>query len=76
MTESADRIAALKELPFFAGLGPRAVRCRGGGRRGRFHRIEQGDFLGEMAVMAGKKRMATVTVREVQDRIDAWIGVW
>jgi CRP-like cAMP-binding protein len=78
---------------------------------GRFHRIKQGDFLGEMAVMAGKKRMATVTavedvkalrisaddfegillqrpriglsilkstverLREVQDRIDAWIGV-
>jgi voltage-gated potassium channel len=76
----------------------------------RFHRIKQGDFLGEMAVMAGKKRMATVTavedvealrisadefegillqrprvgltilkstverLREVQDRIDAWIG--
>jgi CRP-like cAMP-binding protein len=79
---------------------------------GRSHRIQQGDFLGEMAVMAGKKRMATVTavedvealrisaddfegillqrprvgltilkstverLREVQDRIDAWIGVW
>jgi CRP-like cAMP-binding protein len=79
---------------------------------GRFHRIEPGDFLGEMAVMAGKKRMATVTavenlwalripsgefealllrrpqvavailkrtvdrLREVQQRIDAWIGIW
>jgi voltage-gated potassium channel len=79
---------------------------------GRSHRIERGDFLGEMAVMAGKKRMATVTavedvealrisaddfesillqrprvavtilkrtverLREVQQRIDAWIGVW
>lgn len=79
---------------------------------GRFHRIKPGDFLGEMAVMAGKKRMATVKavedvealqvsagnfqalllerprialtilksiverLREVQDRIDAWIGVW
>jgi CRP-like cAMP-binding protein len=79
---------------------------------GRFHRIEHGDFLGEMAVMAGKKRMATVIavedvealrisandfesillqrprvglailrstverLREVQQRIDAWIGVW
>lgn len=80
--------------------------------RGRFHRIEPGDFLGEMAVMAGRKRMATVTavedvgalwiagddfesvllrrpriaiailkrtgerLREVQGRVDAWIGVW
>jgi CRP-like cAMP-binding protein len=79
---------------------------------GRFHRIERGDFLGEMAVMAGKTRMATVTavedvealripaadfeaillerprvgvtilkrtverLREVQERIDAWLGVW
>ena len=79
---------------------------------GRFHRIEHGDFLGEMAVMAGKKRMATVTavedvealrisaadfesillqrprvgltilkstverLREVQQRLDAWIGDW
>lgn len=79
---------------------------------GRFHRIKKGDFLGEMAVMVGKKRMATVKavedvealqisaedfealllkrprialtimkrmverLREVQDRIDAWIGVW
>jgi CRP-like cAMP-binding protein len=79
---------------------------------GRFHRIEPGDFLGEMAVMAGKKRVATVTavedvealrisaadfeaillqrpqvaviilkrtverLREVQERIEAWIGVW
>ena len=79
---------------------------------GRFHRIERGDFLGEMAVMAGKGRMATVVaredvealrisapdfetilldrprvavtilkriverLREVQERIDAWIGVW
>jgi Cyclic nucleotide-binding domain len=31
---------------------------------GRFHRIERGDFLGEMAVMAGKGRMATVVARE------------
>jgi CRP-like cAMP-binding protein len=79
---------------------------------GRFHRIKPGDFLGEMGVMAGKKRMATVKavedvealqvsaedfqalllerpriavtilnreverLREVQNRIDAWIGVW
>jgi CRP-like cAMP-binding protein len=79
---------------------------------GRFHRIEPGDFLGEMAVMAGNKRMATVRavedvealrisaedfeaillqrpqvgvtilkrtverLREVQERIDAWLGVW
>lgn len=79
---------------------------------GRSHRITKGDFLGEMAVLAGKKRMATVTavedvealqvsaehfqtlllerprialaiiksmverLREAQDRIDAWIGVW
>ena len=79
---------------------------------GRFRRIERGDFLGEMAVMAGKARTATVVaredvealrisapdfetifldrprvavtilkriverLREVQERIDAWIGVW
>lgn len=79
---------------------------------GRFHRIEPGDFLGEMAVMSDERRMATVTavedgealripaedfeavllqrprvglnilkttmdrLREVQQRIDAWIGVW
>jgi CRP-like cAMP-binding protein len=79
---------------------------------GRFHRIEPGDFLGEMAIMAGKERLATVKavgdvqalrisatdfedlllrrphvavtilkttverLREVQQRIDAWIGVW
>ena len=79
---------------------------------GRFHRIGEGGFLGEMAVLAGKKRQATVKavedvealqipaegfealllgrprialaiiksmverLREVQDRVDAWIGVW
>jgi CRP-like cAMP-binding protein len=80
---------------------------------GRFHRLEPGNFFGEMAVIAGKRRMATVKaaepvealripaddlqafllqqpqvalamlrslverLREVEDRIDTWIGgVW
>ena len=80
---------------------------------GRFHRLERGDFFGEMAVLAGKRREATVRavepiealriradglqtfllenpkvavamlrslverLREVQDRLDTWIGgVW
>ena len=80
---------------------------------GRFHRLERGDFFGEMAVLAGKRREATVKavepvealripadefhafllehphvavgmlkslverLREVQDRLDTWIGgVW
>jgi len=80
---------------------------------GRFHRLERGDFFGEMAVLAGNKREATVKavepvealripadrlqafllenpkvavgmlkslverLREVQDRLDTWIGgVW
>jgi CRP-like cAMP-binding protein len=145
MNERTDRIAALRELPFFSGLeredleeiwGKGHPASFGAGEAlvergdpgdamyvilsgaaevdvgGRFHRIEQGDFLGEMAVMAGKERMATVTavedvealrisaddfrsillerprvglailkstverLREVQQRIDAWIGVW
>jgi CRP-like cAMP-binding protein len=80
---------------------------------GRFHRLEPGAFFGEMAVLAGKRREATVKaveqvetlripaddfqaflldhpqvavgmlkslverLREVQDRLDTWIGgVW
>ena len=80
---------------------------------GRYHRLQRGDFFGEMAVLAGKRREATVKavepvealripadefqaflatnpqiatgmlkslverLREVQDRLDTWIGgVW
>jgi CRP-like cAMP-binding protein len=76
---------------------------------GRYHRLERGDFFGEMAVLAGKPREASVKavepveaaddfqaflvenphvalgmlkslverLREVQDRLDTWIGgVW
>lgn len=80
---------------------------------GRFHRLERGAFFGEMAVLAGKPREATVKaveplealqipagefqaflatnpeiavgmlkslverLREVQDRLDTWVGgVW
>jgi CRP-like cAMP-binding protein len=79
---------------------------------GRFHNLEPGEFFGEMALVAGRKRMATVKaedrvdalrigaeefqgfllhqplvavamlrslverLREVQERIDAWAGVW
>ena len=80
---------------------------------GRFHRLERGDFFGEMALLASERREATVKavepvkalripadglqaflmenpkvavgmlrslverLREVQDRLDTWIGgVW
>jgi CRP-like cAMP-binding protein len=79
---------------------------------GRYHDMKQGEFFGEMGVIAGKKRMATVKaaervdalrigakevenfllhqpqvtlammrslverLREVQERIDSWAGVW
>ncbi len=80
---------------------------------GRYHRLERGDFFGEMAVLAGKPREASVKaveplealripgdefqtfllanpqiavgmlkslverLREVQDRLDTWVGgVW
>ena len=35
---------------------------------GRYHDMKQGEFFGEMGVIAGKKRMATVTATE---RVDA-----
>jgi CRP/FNR family cyclic AMP-dependent transcriptional regulator len=79
---------------------------------GRYHDLEPGEFFGEMALVAGRKRMATVKakdrvdalrigaeefqafllhqprvavamlrslverLREVQERIDSWAGVW
>ena len=79
---------------------------------GRFHELEPGEFFGEMALVAGRKRTATVKaaervdalrigseefqgfllhqprvavamlrslverLREVQERIDSWAGVW
>ena len=79
---------------------------------GRFHDMKQGEFFGEMGIITGRKRMATVKaadrldalrigakelenfllhqprvtlammrslverLREVQERIDAWAGVW
>jgi len=79
---------------------------------GRYHDMKQGDFFGEMGVIARKKRMAKVKaaervdvlrigaeelenfllhqprvtlammkslverLREVQERIDTWAGVW
>jgi CRP-like cAMP-binding protein len=79
---------------------------------GRYHDMKPGDFFGEMGVIGGKKRTATVKavervhalrigaqelenfllhqprvtlammkslverLREVQERIDAWTGVW
>lgn len=80
---------------------------------GALHKLEPGEFFGEMALVAGRKRMATVKaesgrvdalrigteefqrfllhqpgvavamlkslverLREVQERIDSWAGVW
>jgi CRP/FNR family cyclic AMP-dependent transcriptional regulator len=79
---------------------------------GRYHDLKPGDFFGEMAVIAGRRRVATVTavgpvaalkipadgfqtfllehpkialgmlrslvdrLREVQQRVDSWMGVW
>src|SRR5438876_992505 len=79
---------------------------------GRYHDMKPGEFFGEMGVITGRKRMATVKaadrldalrigaaelenfllhqprvalsmmkslverLREVQERIDAWAGVW
>jgi CRP-like cAMP-binding protein len=35
---------------------------------GRYHKLEPGEFFGEMALVAGRKRMATV---KAGDRVDA-----
>ena len=35
---------------------------------GRFHRLERGDFFGEMAVLAGKPREATVKAVEPREQ--------
>jgi CRP-like cAMP-binding protein len=35
---------------------------------GRFHKLQPGEFFGEMALVAGRKRMATV---KAGDRVDA-----
>ena len=79
---------------------------------GRYHDLKPGDFFGEMGVIAGRKRVATVKatdpvaalripadgfqafllerpkialvmmrslvdrLREVQERVDSWMGVW
>ena len=79
---------------------------------GRYHDLKPGDFFGEMGVIAGRQRVATVKatdavaalripadgfqafvlehpkvalvmmrslvdrLREVQERVDSWMGVW
>ncbi|HSO53777.1 MAG TPA: Crp/Fnr family transcriptional regulator [Actinomycetes bacterium] len=111
-------LAALERTPLFAGLDREHLEAVVSvGRRVSYQPgqavVERGDFFGEMAVLAGEPREATVTaveplealripadefqaflagnpqiavgmlkslverLREVQDRLDSWIGgVW